>query len=156
MQKVEISDAGENSDNRNEQLENEMQSQVIEKPLDPRAGRVNVELPQIPFDAANIVELLKQYRFHWQSSSKSRRQISRLLAEYVLCIMCTNLLNYESYNYFELCTFFLNNKLFLFILYIFQISRIIKGKNAPWNKESEKTTNSERRNEYKKGCITFY
>nr|XP_012224792.1 PREDICTED: ribosomal RNA processing protein 1 homolog [Linepithema humile] len=82
MQKVETSDVEENSDNENEQLENEVQSEVIEKPLDPRAGRVNVELPQIPFDAANIVELLKQYRFHQQSSSKSRRQILRLLVEF--------------------------------------------------------------------------
>lgn len=89
MQKVEISDVEDNSDSENKQLfDNEVQSEMIENhPLDPRAGRIDVELPQIPFDAANIVKLLKQYRFHWQSSSKSRRQISRLLAEYVLCVV---------------------------------------------------------------------
>ena len=88
MQKVEVSDVEENSDNENKQLSKKMQSEMIEKPLDPRAGRVNVELLQIPFDAPSIIKLLKQYRFHWQSTSKSRRQISRLITEYVCCINC--------------------------------------------------------------------
>lgn len=84
MQKIEISDTEENSDNEGKQFsETEMQNE-IEKSLDPRAGRVDVELPQIPFNAVKIIELLSMYKFHPLSTAKSRRQVLRLLDEYVL------------------------------------------------------------------------
>lgn len=83
MQEIEISDTEENSDNEGKQFsETEMQNE-IEKPLDPRAGRVDVELPQIPFNAVKIIELLSTYKFHPSSTAKSRRQVLRLLDEYV-------------------------------------------------------------------------
>lgn len=84
MQKIEI-DTEENVDNENDQLlENEIQNKS-EKHLDPRAGKVDVELPQIPFNAAKIVEMLSVYHFHPSSKAKSRRHLSRLLEEYVYC-----------------------------------------------------------------------
>jgi len=81
MQKIEMSNTEENSDDEDKRFsETEMQN---EKSLDPRAGRVNVELPQIPFNAAKIAELLSTYKFHPLSTAKSRRQLLRLLDEYV-------------------------------------------------------------------------
>lgn len=83
MEKIEVSDAEENFDDESKQFpETEMQNK-IGKPLDPRAGKVNVELPQIPFNAAKIAELLSTYKFHPSSVAKSRRQLSRLINEYV-------------------------------------------------------------------------
>ncbi|XP_011164266.1 ribosomal RNA processing protein 1 homolog [Solenopsis invicta] len=84
MQKEEISDTEENSDNEDKQLsETETQNEITnEKPLDPRAGRVDVELPQIPFNAAKIAELLSTYKFHPSSTAKSRRQLVRLIHEF--------------------------------------------------------------------------
>jgi len=83
MQKLEISDTEENSDNEDKDVsETEMQNE-IEKSLDPRAGRVDVELPQIPFNAAKIAELLSTYKFHPSSTAKSRRQLLRLFDEYI-------------------------------------------------------------------------
>jgi len=90
MQKLEISDIEENFDNEGKDIpETEMQNE-IEKPLDPRAGRVNVELPQIPFNAAKIAELLSTYKFHPSSTAKSRRQLLKLFDEYIF---------YQSTNY---------------------------------------------------------
>ncbi|CAL7944299.1 unnamed protein product [Xylocopa violacea] len=89
MEKIELSD-GEIDDNDTEEFEKEnfekfLQSQAkndIENPLDPRAGKVNVELPQIPFDAKQIVTLLEQYKFHPSSTTTSRRQIRHLIKEF--------------------------------------------------------------------------
>lgn len=76
-------DTEENVDeNESQSLENKMQTE-IEKPLDPRAGRVDVELPQIPFNATKIVEMLSSHQFHPSSNATSRRQVSRLIQEYV-------------------------------------------------------------------------
>ncbi|XP_012524457.1 ribosomal RNA processing protein 1 homolog [Monomorium pharaonis] len=82
MQKIEISDTEENSNSKDEQFSETENEIANEKPLDPRAGRVNVELPQIPFNAAKIVELLSTYKFHPSSTAKSRRQLMRLLYEF--------------------------------------------------------------------------
>jgi len=82
MQKIEI-DTEENIDIKSSHLlESEIQNKS-EKPLDPRAGRVDVQLPQIPFNAAEIVKMLSVHHFHPSSKTKSRRQLSRLLEEYV-------------------------------------------------------------------------
>lgn len=90
MQKVELGE-DEEDEEAEEQEEDENShkedSGVIpqEKPLDPRAGRVDVELPQLPFDPLAIAELIKQYKFHPKSTTKTRRQIMRLIREYVDC-----------------------------------------------------------------------
>lgn len=82
MQKIEI-DTEDNIDIKSDHLlESEIQNKS-EKPLDPRAGRVDVQLPQIPFNVAEIVKMLSVHQFHPSSKTKSRRQLSRLLEEYV-------------------------------------------------------------------------
>ncbi|XP_015586757.1 ribosomal RNA processing protein 1 homolog [Cephus cinctus] len=84
MQKLEIS-AEEVNEDTNSDVENdkndEDQAEVI-KPLDPRAGRVDVELPQIPFDARAIANTIVQYRFHPSSTTKTRKQILRLTRQF--------------------------------------------------------------------------
>ncbi|XP_012054301.1 PREDICTED: ribosomal RNA processing protein 1 homolog [Atta cephalotes] len=82
MQKVEISDIEENTDNEDKQFSEAESENEIEKPLDPRAGKVNIELPPIPFNAAKIAELLSTYKFHQSSTAKSRRQLLRLFDEF--------------------------------------------------------------------------
>lgn len=86
MQKIEESD--EDSDEDSKILSEKELTDTTEKALDPRAGRVDVELPQINFNAKKIAELIKQYKFHPSSTTKSRRQIARLIEEYVIqCIL---------------------------------------------------------------------
>ncbi|XP_047346120.1 ribosomal RNA processing protein 1 homolog [Vespa velutina] len=80
MQKIEESD--EDSDEDTKILSKKELTETTEKALDPRAGRVDVELPQISFNAKKIVELIKQYKFHPLSTTKSRRQIARLIEEF--------------------------------------------------------------------------
>ncbi|XP_020299464.1 ribosomal RNA processing protein 1 homolog isoform X1 [Pseudomyrmex gracilis] len=82
MQQIEISDMEDDFDNENEQcLEIDVQNKV-EKSLDPRAGRVDVELPQIPFDAAKLADLLLQHRFHPLSTAKSRKRLLKLASQF--------------------------------------------------------------------------
>lgn len=86
MKKIEISDTEDNSENEDKQsFEAEVPQHNAKKILDPRAGRVNVELPQISFKPAQIMQLLSQYKFYPSSTAKSRRQLSRILEEYILC-----------------------------------------------------------------------
>lgn len=79
MQKVELSDDEDNDDE--EESEND-EITMKNKPLDPRAGRVNVDLPQVPFNPQQIADLLKQYKFVPSSTTKTRRQIERLISEF--------------------------------------------------------------------------
>ncbi|KAK9300159.1 hypothetical protein QLX08_007077 [Tetragonisca angustula] len=82
MEKIELSD-GE-IDNIGEEkgfLENQMKCNT-EKPLDPRAGNVDVELSQIPFDPKQISTLLNEYKFHPSTTTKSRRQLQHLIKEF--------------------------------------------------------------------------
>lgn len=105
MEKIELSDDEEHEDNKikhageREAIEDESEEEnmkeedseedqgtetesTVEKPLDPRAGRVDVELLQIPFNARDIAELLTQYKFHQLSTTTSRRQILHLITEF--------------------------------------------------------------------------
>ncbi|XP_018364160.1 PREDICTED: ribosomal RNA processing protein 1 homolog [Trachymyrmex cornetzi] len=82
MQKVEISDIEENANTEDKQFSEAEPENEIEKPLDPRAGKVDIELPPIPFNAAKIAELLSTYKFHQSSTAKSRRQLLRLFDEF--------------------------------------------------------------------------
>ncbi|XP_032691284.1 ribosomal RNA processing protein 1 homolog isoform X2 [Odontomachus brunneus] len=81
VEKIEISDMEDNSEDE-QSFEAKILNNKVEKPLDPRAGRVDVELPQISFDPAEIVQLLSSYKFYPSSTAKSRRQLSRVLGEY--------------------------------------------------------------------------
>ncbi|XP_014485003.1 PREDICTED: ribosomal RNA processing protein 1 homolog isoform X2 [Dinoponera quadriceps] len=83
VKKVDVSDTEDDSENEDERPpEAEVLKHKAGKPLDPRAGRVDVELPQIPFNPAEIVKLLVNYKFYPQSTAKSRRQLARILEEY--------------------------------------------------------------------------
>lgn len=86
MEKIEVSDEEDNNITRDVDIYLEKQMEYnTEKPLDPRAGRIDVELPQIPFNPRQIADLLNKYKFHSLSTTKSRRQLRRLIKEYVLC-----------------------------------------------------------------------
>lgn len=78
LQKVEASDDEEELDGENGGWDVENND---EKPKDPRAGRVDVELPQISFDPKKVVEMLASYKFHKQSNTKTRKTVTGIIAE---------------------------------------------------------------------------
>ncbi|KAK2585967.1 hypothetical protein KPH14_010544 [Odynerus spinipes] len=82
MEKIEEPDEDSEEENDMKEFSEEESENNVGNTLDPRAGRVDVELPQINFDAKKIAELIKQYRFHPSSTAKSRRQIARLIQEF--------------------------------------------------------------------------
>lgn len=73
MQKIKLDDDVKMSDEEDSENKNE------EKSLDPRAGRVDVELPQIRFKAKYIVNALVECKFSKDGNSKSRRTIGELV-----------------------------------------------------------------------------
>ncbi|XP_043583299.1 ribosomal RNA processing protein 1 homolog isoform X1 [Bombus pyrosoma] len=84
MEKIELSDEEDNNITRDVEIYLEKQIKYnTEKPLDPRAGRIDVELPQIPFNPRQIADLLNKYKFHSLSTTKSRRQLRRLIKEFI-------------------------------------------------------------------------
>lgn len=62
-------------------VEESSETEKKDKPLDPRAGHVNVELPLIKFNSKEIVKLLEEYRFVKESSKKSRKAIANLIKQ---------------------------------------------------------------------------
>lgn len=59
--------------------ENDIQSRDgIERPLDPRAGRVDVELQQIKFHPKAISNALLECRFHKNTNKRSRKTLNIL------------------------------------------------------------------------------
>lgn len=86
MEKIELSDEEmDNNDIGDEEhsLQNHIKCDT-ERALDPRAGKVDVKLPQIPFNAKQIATLLDQYKFDPSATTKSRRQLRRLVKESAL------------------------------------------------------------------------
>lgn len=81
MKKVELSDSETDLNNISHSSDEEIAAGPSDGPLDPRAGRVDVEIPQLPFDPQEITNLLLEYRFIPSSTTKSRRQIVRLAKE---------------------------------------------------------------------------
>lgn len=77
MEKIELSDDSE----AESEIDDGNDKARLPTALDPRAGRVDVELPQLPFDPLEIAELIKEYKFHPKSTAKTRRQIMRLIRE---------------------------------------------------------------------------
>lgn len=72
------------SDSQDELVEDDEDAEKekkVEKPLDPRAGHVDVELPQVTFDAQEIAGLLEEYKFHRTSTTKGRMRVARLIEE---------------------------------------------------------------------------
>lgn len=61
--------------------ENEEDDDVVENgetALDARAGLVDVALPQLKFDASEALLLVRQHKFHKESTTKGRKAITRL------------------------------------------------------------------------------
>ncbi|XP_015437069.1 PREDICTED: ribosomal RNA processing protein 1 homolog [Dufourea novaeangliae] len=86
MAKIDISDEElEDRDiyNKTEELPESRVKSTTEKTLDARAGRVDVELPQISFNAKKIVTLLSQYKYHPSSTTKSRRYLNCVIKEFM-------------------------------------------------------------------------
>lgn len=85
MQKVEVSDEeDESEEEQKEDDENNTEgtgASAGQKPLDPRAGRVDVEIPQIPFDPTEIASVLKENKFLKSSTTLTRKHITRLINE---------------------------------------------------------------------------
>ena len=82
MERIELSDEeaeDEDDEESNHKLETKLQPK--EQILDPRAGKVDVEIPQVPFDPTQISNLLKEQKFHKLSTTQSRKEISRLISE---------------------------------------------------------------------------
>lgn len=82
MSKVEVDDDQDEDENEENDDDYEEQTTSEEKPLDPRAGRVDVELPQVPFDAMQVVELLQEYKRLPSSIAKTRRLVKKLIDEF--------------------------------------------------------------------------
>ncbi|KAK9884181.1 hypothetical protein WA026_005135 [Henosepilachna vigintioctopunctata] len=82
MQKVEdIEDASCIDCNENKSSD-EGQSSKSNKPLDPRAGRVDVELPQIVLNPKKVAALLLEYKFINGSSVPGRKAVTLLAQQF--------------------------------------------------------------------------
>ncbi|XP_014204201.1 ribosomal RNA processing protein 1 homolog isoform X1 [Copidosoma floridanum] len=82
MQKVEISDDEDEAEALNDDEDEVRDSKCVEKPLDPRAGMVDVDLPPILFDASQIAQILKENKFHQASTAKNRKWITKLINDF--------------------------------------------------------------------------
>lgn len=63
--------------------EEEVEEEILEdlEVLDPRAGNVNVDLPQLKFNALEVANLLKQVKFTPGTNTKTRKTIGRLIIQ---------------------------------------------------------------------------
>lgn len=52
-----------------------------DKPLDPRAGKVHVDLHQIKFDPLKIADMLEELCFHQNTTTKSRNVLKKLASK---------------------------------------------------------------------------
>ncbi|CAG9861641.1 unnamed protein product [Phyllotreta striolata] len=77
MQKIKID---KNSDDNEDDEENE--DEPKEKPLDPRAGRVDVEIPQLNFKPQDVANALLEYKFEANTSNRSRAMIKTLAKQF--------------------------------------------------------------------------
>lgn len=88
MQKVLVDDDDDDDEDDDDkggekQDEDTGKKEEEEKVLDPRAGRVNVELPQIKFSPKLIVKALNEVKFDKKSTTKARKMIGVLSEQYV-------------------------------------------------------------------------
>ncbi|XP_056641334.1 ribosomal RNA processing protein 1 homolog [Diorhabda sublineata] len=77
MQKITIEEKHSDDEEENSSTEEQM-----EKPLDPRAGRVDVEIPQIRFNAKEVSNALLEFKFDKKSSTHSRNIITVLARQF--------------------------------------------------------------------------
>nr|CAH7769593.1 unnamed protein product [Callosobruchus chinensis] len=60
----------------------EEEAEESNKPLDPRAGRVDVEIPQLKFSAKTIASNLAQHKYDKNSTTKARNMINVLSKQF--------------------------------------------------------------------------
>lgn len=70
LEKVEVENSDEEQSDCSEEEENE--------PKDPRAGKVDVFLPQIPFDSLKLAELLNDLKNKKYTSTIGRKKLGIL------------------------------------------------------------------------------
>lgn len=75
MEKVDIESDNEN-DSQNDEDMPEIDSENA--PLDPRAGKVHVDLPQLKFDPLKMAEMLEELKLNTKTTSKTRKQLNYL------------------------------------------------------------------------------
>ncbi|KAG5673854.1 hypothetical protein PVAND_003865 [Polypedilum vanderplanki] len=63
-------------------LSDGQEEDVEERAMDPRAGRINVELTEICFDALKFVETFESLRYKPFATSKSRKGLSRMASNF--------------------------------------------------------------------------
>lgn len=76
MQKIKLDDDEKMSSDVNEDVETTKETK--EKSLDPRAGRVDVELPQLKFNSKRLSEMLMDYKFDKNGTKRGRNMINVL------------------------------------------------------------------------------
>lgn len=69
----------ESEENDAEENGNEEDEEKTEKVLDPRAGRVDVELPRLKFSAKEIASVLQEHKFVDGSNTKAKKAINLLI-----------------------------------------------------------------------------
>lgn len=65
-----------------EDLSDGQENDEIERSLDPRAGRVNVELMELKFDAIKIAELMENLRYKAFATSKGRKTLAAMAIKF--------------------------------------------------------------------------
>ncbi|GLV37002.1 Nnp-1 [Carabus blaptoides fortunei] len=79
LEKVEI-DADEDEDEQ--EIDVVGNSDIEDMTMDPRAGKQDVVLPQVPFDAGAIADMLHQLKSKPYTSTRSRKYLTRLVEEF--------------------------------------------------------------------------
>lgn len=67
-----------NKSSNDDDMSDGQEEDLEERPLDPRAGRVNVSLNEIAFDALKFAETIENLRYKQFATSKSRKGLARM------------------------------------------------------------------------------
>lgn len=78
MDKVDVEPDNEIEDQNDDDL-----NVTENNPLDPRAGKVHVDLPQLKFDATKFVEMFEELKLDPKTNTKTRKQLNNLAQQYV-------------------------------------------------------------------------
>uniref|UniRef100_A0A182NR75 Uncharacterized protein n=1 Tax=Anopheles dirus TaxID=7168 RepID=A0A182NR75_9DIPT len=81
-EKKQTAEVEADEENENEEETQSDQDQGREKVLDPRAGRVNVEIPQIEFDPLDIVELFETYRYKSYVTTNGKKRAIEMIRQF--------------------------------------------------------------------------
>ncbi|XP_072383222.1 uncharacterized protein [Diabrotica undecimpunctata] len=81
MQKVKVDEDDEDESSGDDEVKEKTKNRKV-KPMDPRAGRVDVEIPQLRFRAKDVANALSECKFDKKSSTNSRQAISALIQQF--------------------------------------------------------------------------